>query len=98
MALTKEDLVAIGDVLKQQGPDAAIVATLADLKTQMALVKQTVTDNHDLAKSLDHRIRGNGVPGIETRLDRVEQRWKTVAFLLAPVYAGLVTIVFKVWT
>lgn len=97
MALTKEDLAAIASVVQPPPPDPAIARTLNQLTTDVALIRQAVTDNQQLATDIAKRIRGNGTPGIETRLDRVEQRWKTVGFLLTPVYLGIVGIVIKLW-
>lgn len=98
MTLTKEDIHAIAALIPEPQTDPMLLKALSEVQKDVALIRQMVEANQALAVEVDHRIRGNGKPGLETRIDRMEGHWKAVAFLIAPIYVSVIGIVVKlVW-
>lgn len=56
------------------------------------ICKAQFTELHGKLDRIDEAIRGNGKPGIQTRLDRLEQAERTRGRLLWLIAGALVTL------
>jgi len=62
---------------------------LADINVKQARVEERLTVMDEKLDKLIHAVEGNGKPGLLIRVDRVEQRWKLVAWVLGVVGAAV---------
>lgn len=55
------------------------------LTEQLARLDERLNGMDQKLDKVIHAIEGNGKPGLIIRVDRVEQRWKAIAWVLAIV-------------
>jgi hypothetical protein len=72
-----------------------IVDRLAALDERLEQHSRSSVERYE---KLDKMLRGNGTPGIVTRLDRIEQICGAVRWFVGVVVAGIVTLFFKVFS
>jgi len=63
----------------------ALNEQLADINIKQAKVEERLKVMDEKLDKLIHSVEGNGRPGLIIRVDRVEQRWKVIAWVLAVV-------------
>lgn len=69
----------------------ALTDQLADIVIKQARMEERLNSMDEKLDKLVHAMEGNGRPGLLIRVDRVEQRWKIVSWVLG-VVVGTVLI------
>lgn len=67
----------------------ALQQQLADINIKQARVEERLTVMDEKLDKLIHSVEGNGRPGLLIRVDRVEQKWKIVVWVLGVVGAAV---------